>query len=60
MEQQVKTVRIGSRDSQLALVQTHHVKALLEEAYPNIQFTVEARKTIGDKILDVALAKIGT
>ena len=53
------TVRISSRKSQLALVQTHWVQAELSKAHPNHQFDVVTMSTQGDKILDVALAKIG-
>jgi hydroxymethylbilane synthase len=52
-------VIIGSRDSQLALVQTHWVRGELQRAHPDIQFAIVEMKTQGDKILDVALAKIG-
>ncbi|MEM8642455.1 MAG: hydroxymethylbilane synthase [Cyanobacteria bacterium P01_G01_bin.54] len=54
-----RTIRIASRKSQLALVQTHWVKAELEKAFPEIAFVVETMSTQGDKILDVALSKIG-
>ncbi|MBD2188391.1 hydroxymethylbilane synthase [Pseudanabaena mucicola] len=53
------TVRISSRKSQLALVQTHWVQAELSKAHPDRQFDVVTMSTQGDKILDVALAKIG-
>ncbi|MGB7087690.1 MAG: hydroxymethylbilane synthase [Phormidesmis sp.] len=54
-----RTVRIGSRKSQLALVQTHWVQAELSRAFPDITFEVSTMETQGDKILDVALSKIG-
>lgn len=54
-----RTVRIGTRKSQLALVQTYWVKAELEKHFPKIEFEVEEMSTKGDKILDVPLAKIG-
>lgn len=54
-----RTIRIGSRSSQLALVQTHWVQAELQKAYPDRTFEVHTMATQGDKILDVALAKIG-
>ncbi|AKG22303.1 hydroxymethylbilane synthase [Calothrix sp. 336/3] len=54
-----RTIRIGSRKSQLALVQTYWVKAELEKSFPDINFEVHTMSTQGDKILDVALAKIG-
>ncbi len=50
---------IGSRGSQLALWQTHFVKAKLEELFPALKLEVKIIKTTGDKMLDVALAKIG-
>jgi len=52
-------IRIGSRGSELALTQTKFVKAELEKVYPNLTFEIEVIKTKGDKILDVALSKIG-
>lgn len=54
-----RTVRLASRKSQLALVQTYWVKAQLESHFPDITFEVETMSTQGDKILDVALSKIG-
>ncbi|XGB38914.1 MAG: hydroxymethylbilane synthase [Cyanobacteria bacterium LVE1205-1] len=53
------TVRIGSRKSQLALVQTHWVQGELQQNFPDLKFEVQTMSTQGDKILDVALAKIG-
>jgi hydroxymethylbilane synthase len=54
-----RTIRIGSRKSQLALVQTYWVKDQLQKAFPDRAFEVYTMSTQGDKILDVALAKIG-
>lgn len=54
-----RTIRIGSRKSQLALVQTYWVREQLQKSYPDITFEVHTMSTQGDKILDVALAKIG-
>jgi len=54
-----RTIRIGSRKSQLALVQTHWVQAELKKAFPDRTFEVHTMNTQGDKILDVALSKIG-
>ena len=54
-----RTIRIGSRKSQLALVQTYWVQEQLQKSFPERQFEVETMSTQGDKILDVALAKIG-
>lgn len=55
----VRTIRIGSRKSQLALVQTYWVQEQLQKSFPDISFEVHTMSTQGDKILDVALAKIG-
>lgn len=55
----LEQLRIASRRSQLAMVQTNWVKAELEKAHPGLAISVEAMATQGDKILDVALAKIG-
>lgn len=54
-----RAIRIGSRKSQLALVQTYWIQEQLQKHYPDRQFDVETMSTQGDKILDVALAKIG-
>jgi len=54
-----KEVIVGSRDSALALWQTNWVVDKLREFYPEITFKIVTMKTKGDKILDVALAKIG-
>ncbi|HET9281550.1 MAG TPA: hydroxymethylbilane synthase [Candidatus Angelobacter sp.] len=52
------TLRIGSRGSQLALWQANHVADLLRAQGHTIE--IEVIKTTGDKITDVALAKVGT
>lgn len=54
-----RTVRIASRKSQLALVQTYWVQEELQKHFPDITFEVQTMSTQGDNILDVALAKIG-
>lgn len=54
-----RTIKIASRKSQLALVQTHWVQEQLQKAFPDRTFEVHTMNTQGDKILDVALAKIG-
>ena len=52
-------IRIGTRGSQLALYQAKKVKATLENLFPELQVELKIIKTKGDKILDVALSKIG-
>ena len=51
-------LRIGSRGSQLALWQAHHISELLRARGHTME--LEIIKTTGDKITDVALAKVGT
>ncbi len=55
----IKPLVIGSRKSKLALVQTGMARTALEAAYPERVFEIKTIKTTGDKILDVALSKIG-
>lgn len=54
-----KTIKVGSRQSQLAMWQTEFVVEILKENCPEYNFEIIPIKTKGDKILDVALAKIG-
>ncbi|ORJ62165.1 hydroxymethylbilane synthase [Geothermobacter hydrogeniphilus] len=54
-----KTLRIGTRASQLALWQANWVKSELEKRYPDLEVTLTKIKTQGDKILDVPLAMVG-
>jgi hydroxymethylbilane synthase len=54
-----KTVKIGTRGSQLALFQAELTKTKLLEKFPEIDVEIVIIKTKGDKILDVALSKIG-
>jgi hydroxymethylbilane synthase len=51
-------LRIGSRGSQLALWQANHISALLRAGGHQVE--IEIIHTTGDKITDVALAKVGT
>ncbi|NLT96073.1 MAG: hydroxymethylbilane synthase [Clostridia bacterium] len=55
----MKTIKVGTRQSQLALWQTEHVVGILRKKCPQYKFEIVPIKTKGDKILDVALAKIG-
>lgn len=54
-----KPIIIGTRGSQLALYQANKTKEELEQKFPNEIFEIKIIKTKGDKILDVALSKIG-
>jgi hydroxymethylbilane synthase len=53
------TIRIATRESQLALWQAYFIKAELEHHHPEIVVEILGMKTKGDKILDVPLAKVG-
>ena len=54
-----RTIRIVSRKSQLALIQTYWVRDELQKHYPDFGFEVVTMDTQGDKVLDVSLSKIG-
>ncbi|MBW6478566.1 MAG: hydroxymethylbilane synthase, partial [Bacteroidales bacterium] len=54
-----KEIVIGTRGSQLALYQANRVKEEIEKHYPQQAVALKIIKTKGDKILDVALSKIG-
>jgi hydroxymethylbilane synthase len=54
-----RKIIIGSRGSELALWQSKFVKKELEKKDKNIIVEIRIIKTKGDKILDVALSKIG-
>jgi hydroxymethylbilane synthase len=55
----MRPIRIGTRGSKLALWQANYIRDLLEKENPEFQFELVIIKTTGDKILDVALSKIG-
>lgn len=50
---------IGTRGSALALWQAEKVAGLLKEAHPGLLVELEVIQTKGDKVLDLALSKIG-
>ena len=54
-----QTIKIATRGSKLALYQANRVKKELEEQFPEKSFEIHIIKTKGDKVLDVALSKIG-
>ena len=49
----MKTMRIATRGSKLALWQADHISALLRAAHPGLDVELCIIKTKGDKILDV-------
>lgn len=54
-----KVIRIGSRDSRLAVVQAELVMEQIKKEYPNLTLELVTMKTTGDKILDRRLDQIG-
>lgn len=52
-------IRVGSRDSRLAVVQSELVMDALRKGNPAIELELVTMKTTGDKILDRTLDKIG-
>jgi hydroxymethylbilane synthase len=55
----MKTIRIATRKSPLALWQAEYVKSNLLKHHPHLAIELVTFTTQGDKILDVPLAKIG-
>ena len=53
------TIRVGTRGSKLALVQTNMVIDVLKQQFPNLRFETVIIRTLGDKILDKPLQEIG-
>jgi len=54
-----KKIIIGSRGSELALWQANFIKLSLEKKKRSVDVEIKIIKTKGDKILDVALSKVG-
>jgi hydroxymethylbilane synthase len=55
----MKTLRIATRKSPLALWQSEHVAAALQAAHPNLDVVLVPMSTRGDEVLDRSLAAIG-
>lgn len=58
-----RSLRIGTRDSQLALWQARHVQQLLQTHCPSYaleQLPLYPIKAVGDKVLDVSLSELST
>lgn len=54
-----KTIRIGTRESKLALWQAQYIKSQIEKTNPDIRAEIISMKTTGDRILETPLEKIG-
>jgi hydroxymethylbilane synthase len=55
----MKTIKIGSRDSALAVIQAQIVINTVKKINPTIDFEIVTIKTTGDKILDQSLDTVG-
>lgn len=54
-----ETIRIGTRKSKLAMIQTNTIINMLSEIAPNTKFEIIPISTIGDEILDKPLVQFG-
>ena len=52
-------LRIGSRASRLAVIQSRIVMEALKQAYPDVELELVAMTTTGDRILDRTLDQVG-
>lgn len=55
----IRDLRIGSRGSKLALIQSNHIKEAIEALDPQCRVSIQVIRTKGDAIQEVALDKIG-
>lgn len=55
----MKQIRLGSRESRLAVIQAELVRDALQRVHPDWTVEIKTYKTMGDKILDRPLDKIG-
>jgi hydroxymethylbilane synthase len=55
----MERLRLGTRGSKLAQWQAQAVAERLRSSHPGLQVEIVIVKTVGDKILDVALSRIG-
>ncbi len=53
------SVRIGTRGSRLAVIQAEKVRAALLQVNPGLETEIVTIKTLGDRVLDAPLSKIG-
>ena len=55
----MRTIRVGSRESRLAVLQSELVMEAIKAHHPDISLELVTMKTTGDKILDRTLDQIG-
>ena len=54
-----RKIRVGSRESKLAVVQSEMIIQELKKLHPQLEIELVTMKTTGDKILDRSLDQIG-
>jgi hydroxymethylbilane synthase len=59
MDSTPSVVRIATRESRLAMVQTAMVSEALRQRYPGLQVEIVGMTTTGDRVLDRPLAQVG-
>jgi hydroxymethylbilane synthase len=52
------TFVIGSRESDLAMIQTRHVRSMLSKQFPHCRFEIRSSSTWGDDVQDKPLAQL--
>lgn len=55
----LQCLRLGTRNSPLALAQTNYIQQLISKRFPDLRLEQISMTTLGDKRLDVALGAIG-
>ncbi len=55
----ISTIRVGTRESKLARLQTDTVIAILKTNFPDANFEVHPITTAGDKVLDRPIVELG-
>ena len=53
-------IRVGTRDSQLAMAQTQLCVQMIREREQDVEMEIVSMKTVGDRVLSVPLSSIGT
>lgn len=54
-----RLLRVGSRESKLAVIQAHLVVDIIKQYHPELEFEFVTMKTTGDVILDRSLDEVG-
>lgn len=55
----MQTIRVGSRDSQLAVAQSRQIMGLIQQSHPGLSLELVTMKTRGDRLLGQPLSTLG-